>query len=85
MRALGTQEDAMEVQWKPSKSTTGRWAIQSKVVSMHHLGELLSRNAERGMGYATDTTTVRSAERATNNFEIRLVDGTVVKLKGPIN
>ena len=74
-----------KMQRKPSKSTAGRWAIQSKDVSMHHLGELLSRNAERGIGYATDTTTVRSAERAANNFEIRLVDGTVVKLRGPVN
>ena len=70
---------------KPSKSTTGRWAIQSKDIAMHHLGELLSKNAERGLGYATNTTTVRSAERAANNFELRLDDGEVLKLRGPVN
>ena len=52
---------------------------------MHHLGEMLSKNAERGVGYATDTTTVRSAERAANNFEIRLEDNSVLKLRGPVN
>ena len=70
---------------KPSKSTAGRWSIQSKDITMHHLGEMLSKNAERGIGYATDTTTVRSAERAANNFEIRLEDNSVLKLRGPVN
>ena len=69
---------------KPSKSTAGRWALQSKDISMHHLGELLCKNAERGIGYATDTTTVRAAERAANNFELRLEDGSVLKLRGPV-
>ena len=70
---------------KPSKSTSARWSIQSKDIAIHHLGEMLSKNAERGIGCATDTTTVRSAERAANNFEIRLTDGTVLKLRGPVN
>ena len=69
---------------KPSKSTAGRWALQSKDISMHHLGELLCKNAERGIGYATDTTTVRAAERAANNFELRLQDGSVLTLRGPV-
>ena len=69
---------------KPSRSTAGRWALQSKDISMHHLGELLCKNAEHGIGYATDTTTVRSAERAANNFEIRLHDDTILGLRGPV-
>jgi hypothetical protein len=73
-----------KLQRKPSKSTAGRWGLQSKDVSMHHLGELLCKNAERGFGYATDTTTVRAAERAANNFELRLEDGTVLNLRGPV-
>ena len=69
---------------KPSKSTAARWGLQSKDISLHHLGELLCKNAERGIGFATDTTTVRSAERAANNFDLRFEDGSVHTLRGPV-
>jgi hypothetical protein len=68
----------------PSKSTASRWAFQSKDVAIHHLGEMLAENADRGVSYATDTTTIRRAERAANVFEVRFQNGTVKRLRGPV-
>ena len=74
-----------ELQQVVSKSSARRWGLQLPEVTIHHMGELVAQNAERGFSMSTDTTTIRQAERAANVYEVRLEDGSIRKLRGPVN
>ena len=73
-----------ELQQVVSKSSARRWGLQLPEMTIHHLGEKLAENAERGYSMSTDTTTIRQAERAANVYEVRLGDGSIKKFRGPV-
>ena len=72
-----------------SASTAERMTFRGCELAMHHLGETMVKNAERGYMYATDTTTIQEADRAANTFQLKEVDNStgdesVRLLRGPI-
>ena len=73
-----------ELQNVVSKSSARRWGLQLQEVTMHHLGETLSSNAERGIVMGTDTTTVTGRERAANVYQVRQADKSMRTLRGPV-
>ena len=74
-----------ELQQAPSASTAGTWALDLREMVQHHFGEVYAESTKNGgVGYATDTTTIRRAERASNHFEMRRSDGSVRKMRAPV-
>ena len=74
-----------ELQQAPSASTAGRMKLDLREIAQHHFGEVYSSGSYNGgIGYGTDTTTIRRAERAANHFEVRQADGSVRKMRAPV-
>ena len=73
-----------ELEKAPSKSTAGRILLDGREVVQHHFGELYSKATHvGGISFATDTTTIKRAERASNHFEMRF-NGEERRVKAPV-
>ena len=57
-----------------SASTASRMAFRGCELGMHHFGETLVKNSDRGWCFGTDTTTIKGAERAANVVQLKELD-----------
>ena len=73
-----------ELEAAPSASTAGRILLDQREVVQHHFGELYAQATRNGgISFATDTTTIKRAERASNHYEMR-IGGKVRHIRAPV-
>jgi hypothetical protein len=69
---------------QPSKSSAHTWSQQLAELTIHHFGEVYAENADRGVSFATDTTTVRKAEMSAHAYQFRQADGSIRSARGRV-
>ena len=68
----------------PSASTAGRIQLDQREVVQHHFGELHAQATRNGgISFATDTTIINHAERASKHYEMR-IGGKVRHIRAPV-